>query len=923
MTAQQKTQEKRAVSGWKLGGQSQGQLGCVLRSPHTTDKRFMKRTTDLLRAAFAVCQILLRERDLPTLLQGICDQLAGAGLNQAALLVLMDRDSGGMITAETNLDDRFETVMAELREGRLPACGDRVLQSDTEATVLCTDCSCSICGEGAAVALCAPLRCSPGLSGFLTVRFMPEVQPGEKEIGIIGELAGSITLALRQLFATEAAKHREQELQRVEERYELALHASQAGLWDWNIRTGEMYTSPDHWELLDYRADVNGAEGPTRFIHPDDRELVLAVLNEHLTGRTDEYRIEYRVGEKDGGWTWFLDRGQVVERDENHMPVRMTGTHQNITLQKRQDEALALVQRQLHEAVNYERNFLQTVIDSAGDPVMVIDLEFNLLLINRAAAALVRGGGDIVSMQGQKCYQLFCGKAIPCQDSRFPCPVEEVRVNRHQAKLIHNPFHGNAVNNTFELDVSPLRDGRGELYGIIEVARDITDRLRIEKDLRDSQSHLYRLAHHDTLTGLPNRLLFGDRLTQALSKAARNRTGVAVLYLDLDRFKGINDTLGHDIGDALLVEVAARLQRQCRQSDTVARMGGDEFVFILEAITRRKDASVVAAKILAAMEAPVFAGGHELRISTSIGIALFPEDAGDGEELLKCADMALYAAKEDGRSTFQFYRQDNPRNGQRPYLGEEPFRSALEHNQFAFRFLPQYELGSGRVIGLTSLLRWHHPEMGVLLPDAFIADADECGMLRALSTWIFQEVCRFLHVWRRESGRILPVTVSVASRQLLEDDFLAMVVQATEHFGIPPEMLVLEVRERAIAGGTRLGLERLAAVGRQGLGLAVNDFGAAACPLGRLQQIPLQRLTLSRMLLAGALSNEDVATLMAALIDLGHRLGLVVLANGVEAQAQLELLRRFGCDLVQGPLLSPPLAGEMVAQFLLAPEKGG
>jgi len=883
----------------------------------------MKRTTELFRAAYAVCRILLRERDLPTLLQGICDQLAESGLNQAVLLVLMDRDSGGMITAEANLSERFENVMAQLREGRLPACGVRVLQSDSEAAVLCTDCSCAICGEGSAAALCAPLRCSPGLSGFLTVHLMPEVQPGAEEVAILGELAESITLALRQLFATEAAKHREQELQRVEERYELALHASQAGLWDWNIKTGEMYTSPDHWELLDYRADVNGAEGPTRFIHPDDRERVLSVLNEHLTGRTDEYRIEYRVGEKNGGWTWFLDRGQVVERDENNMPVRMTGTHQNITLQKRQDEALALVQRQLHEAVDYERNFLQTVIDSAGDPVMVIDLEFNLLLINRAAASLVRGGGDVASMQGQKCYQLFCGKAVPCRDNRFPCPVEEVRANCRQTKLIHNPYHGNAVNNTFELDVSPLRDGRGELYGIIEVARDITDRLRIEKDLRDSQSHLYRLAHHDTLTGLPNRLLFGDRLSQALSKAGRNRTGVAVLFLDLDRFKSINDTLGHDIGDALLVEVAARLQRQCRQSDTVARLGGDEFVFILEAIARRKDASVVATKIMKAMEEPVVVGGHELKVSTSIGIALFPEDAGDGEELLKCADMALYAAKEDGRSTFQFYRQDNPRNGQRPRLGAEAFRSGLEQRQFAFLFIPQYELHRGRLAGFSSLLRWHHPEMGLLRPDAFIADADECGMLGLLSAWIFQEVCRFLQSWRRECGRILPVTVNVASRQLLEDDFLSMVAQATDRFGIPPELLVLQVSARAIAAGTSMGLERMAAVGRQGLGLAVSDFGAAACPLAHLQQLPLQRITLSRSLLAGVGAEEDAATLVTALIDLSHGLGLVVLADGVEEQAQLDLLRRHGCDLVQGLLLSPPLAGEKVAQLLLVPEKGG
>jgi diguanylate cyclase (GGDEF)-like protein/PAS domain S-box-containing protein len=882
----------------------------------------MNRTTDLLRAAYAVSRILLQERDLPTLLQGVCDQLAKAGLNQAALLVLMDRDSGGMITAETNLGERFETVMAHLRQGRLPACGIQVLEADSDAAVLCTDCSCSMCGHDAAVALCAPLRCSPGLTGFLVVRLLSEMQPDEGEIALIGELAESITQALRQLFAIEAARHREQELQRSEERYELALHASQAGLWDWNIKTGEMYTSPDHWELLDYRADAEHVDGQTRFIHPDDRERVLAVLNEHLTGKTPEYRIEYRVSEKDGGWAWFLDRGRVVERDENGMPVRMTGTHQNITLQKRQDHALGLVERQLHEAVDYERNFLQTVIDSAGDPVMAIDLDFNLLLINRAAASLVRGGGEVASMQGQKCYQLFHGASEPCRDSRFPCPVVEINSAHRQMKLIHNPYHGNAVNNTFELDVSPLRDGRGALYGIIEVARDITDRLRIEKDLRDSQSHLYRLAHHDILTGLPNRLLFQDRLAQALSKADRNRTGVAVLFLDLDRFKIINDTLGHDVGDGLLVEVAARLQRQCRQSDTVARLGGDEFVFVLEAIGRRHDAAVVAAKIMNAMAEPVVVDHHELMISTSIGIALYPDDAGDGEELLKCADMALYAAKETGRNTFEFYRQDLPCNGQRPQLIAEPFQAALAENQFTFQFLPQYELHHDRLVGFNSQLLWRHPDMGVLLPDAFIADADACGMLGALSAWIFTEICRSLHSWRQASGRILPVTVPVASRQLLEDDFPLMVTEAAKRFDISPEMLVLEVRERALATGTRLDLERLAAVARHGFVLGLSDFGMAGCPLARLQQLPLQRIRLTRSLLVEGEAEVKVATLVTALVNLCHGLGLTVLADGVEEQAQLEMLRRCGCDFAQGPLLAPPLDGNKVGQLLLTSEKG-
>ena len=887
----------------------------------------MKPTSDLLQAAYAVCRFLLHERDLANLLQGICDRLTGEGCSPSALLVLRDQDAGGVITAEAGLGERFAPLMERLRQGQLPDCGARALEAGEGETVVCDRCDCGLCAEvgaaGATRALCAALRCGPTLTGFLTLELPPAMVPTPPQERVFADLAEAVTLALRQLFADEAAKQRELELQRVEERYELALHASQAGLWDWNIKTGEMYTSPDQWKFLDYRSGNGDQAAVQRLIHPNDRERVLSVLNEHLTGKTEEYRIEYRVQEKDGEWVWFLDRGRVVERDENNMPVRMTGTHQNITLQKKQDQALAAVQQQLHAAVDHERSFLQTVIDSAGDPVMVIDLDFNLLLINQAAALLARGNGDIRTLQGQKCHYLFCGAGIPCQDARFPCPVVAVKNQRRPTKLIHNPYHGNNVNNTFELEVSPLKDSQGQLYGIIEVARDVTDRLRIEKELRDSQSHLYRLAHHDTLTGLPNRLLFRDRLTQAISKAERNRTGLAILFLDLDRFKIINDTLGHDVGDDLLVEVAERLQRQCRQSDTVARLGGDEFVFVLEAVSNRKDAAVVAEKIMAALTQPVHIKGHELTISTSIGIALYPEDCGELEGVIKCADIALYAAKDIGRSNYQFYDRGIVPNGQRPQLGERQFQEAMQSGGLRLDYLPQSELESGRLAGFKTLFHWDHPEMGRLLPEAFLAAADECGMLASVSRWQMEEVCRTLRSWNEQGLQCVPVTLALTSRQLLHPDFLPIVEQSLAQSAIAPGLLILELRERTVANAAVQTLDLLARIAGHGLGLAVDDFGADHCPLARLQQLPVSRLTVNRELIAAVPADREAATLVAAVIALGHSLGLTVLADGVEREEQLTFLRAHGCDQVQGARLAPPLSGKEAAALLQSPAKGG
>lgn len=882
----------------------------------------MKRKSELLQAAYDVCRILLQERDLPTLLQGMCDRICANGLHQSTLLVLFDQDSGGVITAESGLGERVAPVMAELRQGRLPECGVRALDGEGFASVVCDDCQCSMCVPGsddaADCALSAPLRCTSSLTGFLTVRLPRGVVPQPFELRILADVAETVSQALRQLFAMEASRDREQELKRIEERYELALHATQAGLWDWNIKTGEMYASPDHWDLLDYRSGDEGTTG--RFIHPDDKELVLAVLNDHLTGKTDEYLIEYRVKEQEGEWGWFLDRGRVVERDENNMPVRMTGTHQNITQQKKQEQTVAIVQQQLHDAVDRERSFLQTVIDSAGDPVIAIDLEYTVLLINQAAVSLIQER-DGTPMQGQKCYRLFHGADIPCQDRRFPCPIRAVMHSWQAAKLIHNPYHGNGVNNTFELEISPLKDGSGALYGIIEVARDITDRLRIEEELRSSQSHLYRLAHHDTLTGLPNRLLFRDRLNHAVSKAKRSNASVALLFLDLDHFKVINDTLGHDVGDVLLTKVARRFQRQCRQSDTVARLGGDEFVFILEDIGKPEDASVVARKIMAALARPVAAGGHTLNVTTSIGIALYPDDSGEIEGVLKCADIALYAAKKVGRSNYQFYQDSITQNGGRPQMEKAQFRHALECQQMSLAYLPQYQLATGRVTGFEALLRWHHPEMGVLLPSAFIVAADECDMLAEVTRWTIEEVCRALQSWQEQGLVCLPVTIHLATRQLLEPDFLAMVGRAVKHHAIAESLITFALRESAIAGATALIAGLLRQLDHLGFGLAVDNAGAETCPLSRLQQWPIRRMAISRILIGDLDKTEQSVPLVSAIIRLGQTLGLQVLADGVERDSQLQTLRRCGCDQVQGLLLASPLSAEKTPSMLALSQK--
>ena len=433
----------------------------------------------ILHIAYDICKFLISEKDLPALLQGVCDRFVSGNHYHWALIVLVDFESGGMVTAECGLRDDFPSIMESLKAGNLPWCGSQVFGSQQLHSIACRKEQCDFCRlmpRHNEAGICAAIHCNESLNGFFIVMPAGADDHGH-DFRLYEEVGEAVGSTLRRLVSEEEARQREAELHLMEERYDLALYASQAGLWDWNIQTGEMYTSSDRKHHLDYRQENGSIPGGTvaeqKSVHPDDREKVLSILNDHLAGNSEEYRIEYRVKNDQGEWEWFLDRGRVVERDEKRLPVRMTGTHQNITLQKKREQALASIQQQLHDAVNNERTFLQTVIDSAGDPVIAIDVDYKVLLINQAAAELAKQQMSTGGMQGKKCYELLCGKDLPCTDDDYPCPIQAMRRKGEQIKLIHEQYHGNGINNTFELDVSPLRDQQGELYGIIEVARDV------------------------------------------------------------------------------------------------------------------------------------------------------------------------------------------------------------------------------------------------------------------------------------------------------------------------------------------------------------------------------------------------------------------------------------------------------------------
>ncbi len=873
----------------------------------------------LFAASIDIHGFLLTERDLSTLLQGLCDRLVISGMFKAVWMLLPDETISYAITAESGLGDRLALVKEQLQKGSLPNCGRLALENNGICVVF-PECNCGVCSDGQrkrkSRTIALGLQSGKQLYGFLALEAEPHILPNAEERALLEKTGTAIATTLARLFGGAERDKSFEELQISETRFKLALQATDAGLWDWNLQTGEMYTSPYQKEFLKNSGNGDDAQSWQTLIHPDDKKKVVSLLHDHLAGKTEDYQAEYRICDKDGTWRWFKDRGRVVEWGEKNLPLRMIGTHQDITEEKRKDVELAKATEKLHNTVRSERRFLQSVIDGAGDPVMVIDMEYNILLINSTAAKIM--DVDPGKAPGQKCYRLFHQTDTPLCKKQCPCPVDAVSKEQGNIPpLEHHQLHGNNIKNTFELEVSPLYDQDGSLAGIIEVAHNIEDRLRIEEELRHSKARYFELAHHDALTGLPNRLLFHDRLKQSMIKARRKNSRVAVLFLDLDRFKQINDTLGHDVGDELLIEVADRLENLVRKSDTVARLGGDEFVCVLDDITNINDAATVGRKILVAMEQPITAGGRELYISTSIGLAFYPDDGDNLEGVLKCADTALYKAKDEGRANYQFYTADMNSRAHSLLQLETALRKARGEKRFIMHYQGQFDLKTGHLTGMEALIRWNHPEMGLMMPCDFIALAEEIGIIVSLGEWVVETVGEQIVSWQKEGLPVVPVAINISARQIQGNDFSKLVADVLEKTGLAPELLVIEITEGEVMHNLEASRAELLKISNMGVQIALDDFGTGSSSLASLKQLPIDRLKIDRSFIKDVCGDKDSAMIARAIIGLGRNLGMEIVAQGIERREEADFFRDNDCNFVQGFLYGHPLPASNVADMLL------
>ncbi len=463
------------------------------------------------------------------------------------------------------------------------------------------------------------------------------------------------------------------------------------------------------------------------------------------------------------------------------------------------------------------------------------------------------------------------------------------------------------------LSITAAHDENGQITNYVSAFSDISERKAYEVRLR-------HLAEYDPLTKLPNRTLLRDRLTHAIGLAARKGGKIAVLFLDLDRFKNINDSLGHAIGDQMLIEAARRLRSAVRGSDTVSRLGGDEFVLLLTELETPDHAAHVAEKLLQVVAEPFSLEGHELNVTPSIGIALFPEDGADPDALLKNADTAMYHAKEKGRNNFQFFAPAmNVRVSEHLAL-ENGLRQALTRNELALHYQPQFDLASGRLIGYEALMRWHSPTLGTVPPGKFIPIAEESGLIQPLGQWALNEACRQNAQWRADGLPVQPVAVNLSAVQFRHGNIVALIEQALRNSGLPPALLEVEVTESVLMEDIEQVAQTLQRIKRLGITLAIDDFGTGYSSLSYLKRIRFDKLKIDRSFINGLPDAADDAALTVAIIGMAANLGLGTIAEGVETEAQRDFLRRHGCRQVQGYLYARPLDAAALAERLARSE---
>lgn len=726
---------------------------------------------------------------------------------------------------------------------------------------------------------------------FIHDTYSHSLQLGLRNQSLVQSLRGaneeliSIRDALEQRIAarTEALRRelierreRESALRDAKERLDLALEASNLVIFDVDVKSSNVFLSAK-WAELQGLSPAEATVSLDRLLElvPDEeRPALMDVYMRTLKGALREYNVEHRARMADGSWRWIASRAKVVERDETGKAVRLIGTNSDITERKRNERSLLL-------AAN--------AFESMAEGMVILDVDWRIVSVNRAFTAITGYRADRAVGKVSRFTELPTIDGSTREDV-----LSSLRQHNHwDGEVLDRRANGELYPAWVSVSAVNEPDGRASNYVML-----FTD---ISQQKRDKE-HMHFLAYHDSLTRLPNRARFFHRFEEMLQRARRHDHLVALFFVDLDHFKHVNDSLGHQAGDALLLEVADRLKSTLREVDFVARLGGDEFAVLLPDLDHVEQAGAVADKLLATLARPFDIMGHELFVSATIGVSCYPVDGNQADVLVMNADAAMYRAKDEGRNRARFFSAEINADVLRRLTLASNLRGALERSEFELFYQPRVDVYKGRIVGLEALIRWHHPDRGLLDPVDFIDIAEETGVIAGIGYWVLTTACAQLRQWKERGHDDIIMSVNLSAIQFRQPDFVDMVRETIRANNLSPTHIELEITE-SMAMQDPLRTQAIVSQLRDmGVTVALDDFGTGHSSLEHLSRFSIQCLKIDRAFVDGIPEQTRNTAIVRAITSLAQTLSLDLIAEGVEINEQMHFLAREGCVQMQGHL---------------------
>jgi len=660
------------------------------------------------------------------------------------------------------------------------------------------------------------------------------------------------------------------------------------GSWDWGITHNRLSWSKEIYRIFGIDETEFGAsyDAFITAVHPEDRQLVNDAVNAAVH-EGQPYEIDHRIVQPDGTTRIVHEQGEV-QYDDQGLAVRMIGTVQDVTATRQVEEALRIY---------------ATIFENASEGMVVTDANNKIIMVNNAYCSLT--GYDRDELIGRNPSVAQSGHHEQTFYQTMWDSLE--KSGSWQGEIWDKRKNGEVYPKW--LGITVLKDGQGNPRHHVAIFTDISE-------LKQKEQHLHQLAYYDSLTGLANRSQFNQRLKQEFALTLRNQQQFAVLYIDLDRFKQVNDYYGHAIGDELLRQAATRMQQHLRESDILARMGGDEFTAILPTIGPPDNAAHVARKIIEALSRSFQIEDHEIEIGASIGISLYPRDGDSPDNVVLNADRAMYLSKESGGGQFNFSNEELTSEVDRRLFLDKSLRHALDREQFTLYYQPQFDIATNQLIGMEALIRWSHPQAGVISPVEFIPRAEATQLIIPIGNWVLQSACRQNRQWQEAGLPAVPVAVNFSAAQCNQSGVIDTIKQTLVATGLAPEYLDVEITESMSMKSPETTIKTLEQLTSLGIRSSIDDFGTGYSSLAYLKRFPVDKLKIDRSFVLDITTDPNDLSIATAIIGLAKSMDIKVVAEGVETVEQLEILKQLGCDYVQGYYTGRPLPAAEIQVLL-------